>query len=94
MNMNKELCEDVIEIERLLRNIEEEKKRLVKENQRTWDQLVWMAAGYLDREWEVKLNSNGKIYSSELKTFVDKGMECVDKKLNDLLAQIEKSKEN
>lgn len=72
MNMNKQLCEDIIGIEAELRSLFEEQERLTKHNDRTWDQLVWMARGYLDREWETILNKNGRFYSDSLKTFVDK----------------------
>lgn len=71
MNMNNQLCEAVMEIEHELRMLSEEKERLEKENERNWDQLVWMAKGYLDRVWEVHSNKNGRVYSNEKKTFVD-----------------------
>lgn len=71
MNMNKDLCEKVIEIDRLLKNIYEEMEKITKVNDRTWDQLVWMSKGYLDRQWEIIANENGKSYSSDNGTFID-----------------------
>lgn len=71
MNMNVQLCEVVMEIETELKMFENQKRQLEKENRRTWDQLVWMAKGYLDRKWEVELNKQGRVYSNEKKTFVD-----------------------
>lgn len=71
MNMNKQLCETVLEIERELITFAQEQERLTKENDRTWDQLVWMARGYLDRHWEMISNKEGRVYSDEQKTFVD-----------------------
>lgn len=69
--MNHQLCEAVMEIEREIRMLEDEQKRLQKENDKTWEQLVYMAKGYLDRVWEIKLNNQGRFYSQEEKTFVD-----------------------
>ena len=71
MNMNKQLCETVLEIEREIIALAGEQERLSKENDRTWDQLVWMAKGYLDRQREIILNKEGRVYSEEEKTFVD-----------------------
>ena len=69
--MNKQLCETVLEIEREIITLAMEQERLTKENDRTWDQLIWMARGYLDRHWETILNKEGRVYSDEQKTFVD-----------------------
>ena len=71
MNMNKQLCETVLEIEREIIMLAQEQERLSKENDRAWDQLVWMAKGYLDRQCEMILNKEGRVYSEEEKTFVD-----------------------
>ena len=69
--MNKQLCETVLEIEREIIILASEQERLSKENDRTWDQLVWMAKGYLDSKWEIILNKEGRVYSEEEKTFID-----------------------
>jgi len=76
--MNKDLCEKVLEIDRLLKNVYEEMEMITKDNKRTWDELVWMSKGYLDREWEVYLNKHGRKYSEELKTFIDSDSISVD----------------
>lgn len=74
MNMNRQLCETVLEIEREIIMFAKEQERLTKENDRTWDQLVWMAKGYLDRHWETISNERGRIYSDTHKTFVESGI--------------------
>ena len=65
----------MLEIEREIIALAGEQERLSKENDRTWDQLVWMAKGYLDRQWETILNKQGRYYSEVEKTFVDR--ECL-----------------